>query len=194
MKVLGICGSFRDISNTNKLVERVAKASGVDYELVYLGKHNIKPCSGCAECMMNEGQCIIDDDMQPLYEKLMNADALIVGAPTYYMDISGAVKTFIDRSMAIFYRGVGPEYNPELPVLGQRPLFGKPAVVVTTVAGAGHDRAIATLSIFVTDINKMELVSAIAEAVQVNDVDDMPEVLKKAEDAGVKLGMALKKE
>lgn len=193
MKILAICGSFREISNTNKIVKRVAQASGVDHEIIYLGEHDIKPCSGCAECMMNEGQCIIQDDMQPLYEKLMTADGLIVGSPTYYMDVSGAVKTFIDRSMSIFYRGVGPEYNPDLPVLGQRPLFGKPGVVVTTVAGDGHQRAIETLSLFVEKINQMALVAAIAEAVQVNDVDDMPEVLKKAEDAGVKLGMALKK-
>ena len=193
MKVLAICGSFRKESNTNTLVKKIAEYSGCDFELVYLSKLEIKPCTGCSECIMNEGNCVIDDDMQKLYDKLMDADALIVGSPTYYMDISGAIKCFIDRSMPIFYRGIGPEYNPDLPVLGQRPLAGKPAIPVTTVAGAGHERAIETLRVFVDDINNMNVVADIAEVVGVNDVNDMPEVMKRAEEAGKKLGEILTK-
>ena len=193
MKTLAICGSFRNESNTNKIVKKIAESSGCDFELVYLSKLKIKPCSGCGECIMIEGNCVIDDDMQNLYDKLMDADALIVGSPTYYMDISGAVKCFIDRSMPIFYRGVGPDYNTDLPVLGKRPLAGKPAIPVTTVAGAGHERAIATLKLFVDDINKMNVVTEVAEVVGVNDVHDMPEIMKRAEDAGKKLGEFLSK-
>jgi len=193
MKILAICGSLKDESNTNKLVKKITESSGSDYELVYLAQVEIKPCTGCGECLMNEGQCVIDDDMQNLYDKLMNLDALILSSPTYYMDISGAVKCFIDRSMPIFYRGVGPDYNPDMPVLGKRPLSGKPAIPVTTVAGAGHQRAIETLRLFLGDINKMNVVTEIAEVVGVNDVDDMPEVMKRAEEAGKKLGEALKK-
>jgi len=98
VKALAICGSFRDESNTNKLVKKIAESSGCDFELIYLGKLEIKSCTGCASCMMNEGRCAIDDDMQGLYEKPMNADALIVGSPIYYMDVSAAVKSLIDRS------------------------------------------------------------------------------------------------
>ena len=146
MSILAICGGLRNESNTNKLVKKVAESSGCDYELVYLGKLEIKPCVGCPDCMMNEGKCPIDDDMQELYEKLLNADAIILGSPTYYMDISGAVKSLIDRSLALYYRGIGPMYNPDMPFLGQRPLAGKLGVVVTTVAGAGHERALETLT------------------------------------------------
>lgn len=153
----------------------------------------IKPCTGCGECIMNDGRCVINDSMQPIYDKLMAADTLIIGSPTYYMDISGAIKRFIERSMPIFYRGVGPEYSPDLPALGKRPLSGKPAVTVTTVAGAGHERTRETLKIFVDDINKMELVSEIAEAVGMKDVDNLPEVIRRAEEAGKKLGKTLKK-
>ena len=99
------------------------------------------------------------------------------------MDISGAVKCFMDRSMPIFYRGVGPECRPDLPVLGERPLIGKPAVPVTTVAGAGHERAIETLRLFVGDINKMNVVAEVTEVVGVDDVHDMPEVMKRSEEA-----------
>jgi hypothetical protein len=78
-----------------------------------------------------------------------------------------------------------------MPWLGQRPLAGKPAVIITTVAGGGHERAIETLSICIGDIHKMNLVAKLAEVVQVNDVDDMPEVLSRAAEAGKALGHAL---
>ena len=193
MAIVAVCGSLRKESNTNKLVKKVAEASGYDYELINLAAMDIKPCTGCGECIMNEGSCIINDGMQPIYNKLMKADALIIGSPTYYMDISGAIKCFIDRSMPIFYRGVGPDYSPDLPVLGKRPLAGKPAVTVTTVAGSGHERTRETLKIFVDDINKMTLVAEVAEAIGMNDVDDMPEVMKRAEEAGKKLGKVFKR-
>ena len=192
MAIIAVCGSLRKESNTNKLVKKVADASGFDYELINLSGMEIKPCTGCGACIMNEGTCIINDDMNPLCDKLMKADALIIGSPTYYMDISGAIKCFIDRSMPIFYRGVGPDYSPDLPVLGKRPLAGKPAVTVTTVAGSGHERTKETLKIFVDGINKMQLAAEIAEAIGMNDVDDMPEVMKRAEEAGQKLGKMLK--
>lgn len=191
MKLLGICGSRREESNTNKLVKKVAEASQCEFELICLSNCDIRPCKGCSMCMMNEGKCVIDDDMQEIYEKLMEADGLIIGAPTYFMDVSGSVKDLIDRSSAIFYRGVGPEYHPDMPWLGQRPLAGKPAVVITTVAGGGHERALETLSICIGDIHKTNLVAKLAEVVRMNDVDDMPEVLSRAQEAGRALGQAL---
>ena len=193
MKVLAVCGSFRDESNTNKLVKRIAEFSECDLELIYLGKLDIKPCTGCANCMMNEGRCVIDDDMQDLYEKLMNADALIVGSPTYYMDVSAAVKSLIDRSLALNYRGVGPEYAPGLPVMGHCALAGKKGIALTTVAGDGHKRALETLKLWMVDSHRLDLIEALAEVVGMDDVDDMPEVLKRAEAAGKKLGKVLKK-
>ena len=56
MNILAICGGMRHDSNTNKLVKKVAEATGVDYEIADFGKLEIKPCTGCSECMMNEGK------------------------------------------------------------------------------------------------------------------------------------------
>jgi len=190
MKILGICGSLREESNTNKLVKKVVESTGCEHELIYLAGKDIKPCTGCAHCMMNDGECAIKDDMQPLYEKILNADALVVGSPTYFLDVSGAVKCFIDRNMALYYRGIGPD--AEIAVLGKRPLSGKPAVSITTVAGGGHERTRETLKMFLDYCHKMKLVAELAEPIGMNDVDDMPEVMKRAEEAGKKLGLALK--
>jgi len=54
MKILCVCGSLREESNTNKIVKRVAKASGYESEIIDLGKMEIKPCTGCLMCTFNE--------------------------------------------------------------------------------------------------------------------------------------------
>ena len=193
MKILAICGGMRQDSNTNKLVKKVAEATGFNYEIADFCKLEVKPCTGCSECMMNEGRCPIEDNMQGLYDKLLEADAIILGSPTYFMNMSGAVKCFIDRSLALFYRGLGPMYNPDMPFMGQRPLAGKFGVVVTTVAGAGHEKAIEELALCMGGSHRLNLVDKVAEAIAMNDVDDLPEVIKRAEAAGKKLGDALRK-
>lgn len=189
--ILGICGSLRGISNTNRLVKKAAEASGWEFELIYLGDKTIKPCTGCSSCMMNQGICSIEDDMTEINEMIINSDAIIMGGPTYFMDINGALKDLIDRSSATFYREIGPYYKAEMPWLGQRPMAGKPAIIITTVAGGGHDRAIETLRVCVEEIYQMKIVSKLSEAIRLDDVDDLPDVLKRAEEAGKKLGEVL---
>jgi multimeric flavodoxin WrbA len=182
---------MRQESNTNKLVRTIAEASGIDCEFIELGKLNIKPCTGCSVCMMNGGECPIDDDMQAVYDKLLAADGFIIGGPTYFMDISGAVKSFIDRTMAVKYREIGPAYNEDMPWLGTVPFNAKPTVLVVTVAGGGHERAMETLKVGFDDCHRMRIVSQLAEIVGMNDVDDMPASLERARDAGKKLAEAL---
>ena len=130
--------------------------------------------------------------MQDLYEKLIKTDAIVLGSPTYYMNISGAVKCFIDRSLALYYRGMGPVYDPDMPFMGQRPLAGKPGVLVTTVAGGGHEKAMEALSLCMAESHRLNIVEKMAEVVGMNDVHDMPEVMGRAEEAGKKLGDSLK--
>jgi len=191
MKVLAICGGLRDDSNTNKLVRKITQSCGHEYEIVELSNTEIKPCTGCSSCMMNEGKCAIDDDMQELYEKMMSADAIIIGSPTYYVGIAGAVKCLIDRTIALFYRGIGPMYDPDMPFMGQRPLAGKLGIIVTTVAGAGHEKALEALSFCMGEAHRLNLIAKIGEVIEMNDVDDLPEVMKRSEDAGKRLGEAL---
>ncbi len=191
MKILGVLGSLREESNTNKLVEIVARSSGCEYELVDLGKMKIAPCRGCLHCMFKKGVCAIDDDMPAINQKLIDSDGLVLGSPTYNYDISGAVKCFIDRTMAMFYREIGPLANPDMPWLGQRPLAGKVGVPVCTAAGGGHERALETLAICMEQVQRMTLPAKIKEIVGIDDVNDMPEVQQRSEQAGQALGKAL---
>ena len=192
MMILAICGGMREESNTNKLVRAVSAACDCAVEFVNLETAVIKPCTGCGMCMMDEGKCPIADDMLPVYEQLLRADAVVMGSPTYYMDVSGAVKCLIDRSLALYYQGSGPLGYPDKPFLGQRPLAGKPVVLVTTVAGAGHEKAMAMLRFCMGDCHKMAVVAEIAEAVGMNDVDEMPELLQAAAAAGTALAAAVR--
>ena len=100
LKVLGIVGSPHNHGNTAFLVENsldvIDKEDDFEVELITLGDKNINYCVGCDECKKTN-RCVIDDDMQKLTAKVRNADALIVGSPVYFGDMTGQLKTFIDR-------------------------------------------------------------------------------------------------
>ncbi len=108
MKVVGICGSPRK-GNTEwmmrKLLEKAAKA-GVDTELILLREKDIKGCDGCLSCEVGgkerKGVCRIQDDMQQIYPKLVEADGLAFGTPVYFEMLSGLLKNFMDRTCPIW--------------------------------------------------------------------------------------------
>ncbi len=103
MKVLAISGSPRRNGNTEILLERAlnsAKAAGgAQTELIRLHGKDIRPCDGCSACSTT-GICHIKDEMQPIYEKLLAADGIILGTPIYSWNMSGQMKVLIDRSYA----------------------------------------------------------------------------------------------
>ncbi len=108
MKVIGICGSPRK-GNTEwmltKLLEEVAQ-SGVETELILLRELAIKGCDGCLSCDIGgterKGRCMIQDDMQIIYPKLLEADAWALGTPVYFELLSGMLKNFMDRTCPIW--------------------------------------------------------------------------------------------
>lgn len=99
MKILGISGSPRQGGNTETLVRAVlegAAARGCDTELVSLGGLQIGECLGCNQCA-DTFRCVLRDDMQSLYQKLEEADGLVLGSPTYFYQVTGLTKLFLDR-------------------------------------------------------------------------------------------------
>lgn len=100
LKVLGIVGSPHNHGNTAFLVENsldvIKKEVDFEVELITLGDKNINYCVGCDECKKTN-ECTIDDDMRELTVKVRDADALIVGSPVYFGDMTGQLKSFIDR-------------------------------------------------------------------------------------------------
>lgn len=99
-KIIGISGSSRN-KNTSFMVKTVLEATGRDYELINLKDKNIKPCIACGGCYKTH-KCIVKDDMQVIYQKLDNADAIVLGSPTYFANVTGIMKNFIDRCLPLY--------------------------------------------------------------------------------------------
>ena len=101
VKILGISGSPRKGKNTDFLVKKAldaaGKIEGVETEFVSLADYKIAPCDGCNHCL-KEARCPIEDDMQFLVQKLLEADGIIIGSPVYHLTVSGLLKNFMDRS------------------------------------------------------------------------------------------------
>ena len=103
-KVLIISTSLRNGSNSEilaKEVEKGAKEAGHDVEFVSLKDKEIKFCKGCLACQ-KLGHCVIDDDANAITEKIKISDVIVWATPVYYYEMSGQMKTMIDRANPLF--------------------------------------------------------------------------------------------
>ncbi|MBU2704089.1 multimeric flavodoxin WrbA [Sporomusaceae bacterium BoRhaA] len=99
MKILGILGSPRPNGNTATLLRHVlegAAAQGATTTTISANKLTVRACQSCNACKKT-GQCVLKDDMQELYGKINEADAVIFASPNYMGGISGNLKPVIDR-------------------------------------------------------------------------------------------------
>ncbi len=102
MKVLGILGSPRSPGNTEALLEKAlegARQEGAEGELFRLGGKEIRPCDSCGSCHRT-GRCHIDDDMQPLYDLMAEADGIVFATPVFFYGMTAQMKAVIDRTYA----------------------------------------------------------------------------------------------
>ena len=100
MKAVGIVGSPRQGGNTEILTAHCLKAiaeEGFDIELVRLAGLDIKGCNACNYCFEHDG-CSIEDDLQPIFEKMLVADAIIVASPVYFGSATALVKGLLERT------------------------------------------------------------------------------------------------
>jgi multimeric flavodoxin WrbA len=131
MRVLGITGSPRKNGNTEILMREVLRAAemeGCETEIFCMSNKQVAPCDGCHTCFETEC-CVIQDDMQELYEMLERADGVIFGSPVYFGSVSAQAKAVMDRMFAL---------------LGRRSLKDKVAgaLVVTRRVGAIQARSL----------------------------------------------------
>lgn len=82
---------------------RGAEESGVGIEKIYISELHIQPCNQCDYCLQT-GMCNIEDNMQPLYNKLLKTDWLVLASPIYFMAHCAQAKLLIDRCQAIWAR------------------------------------------------------------------------------------------
>ena len=96
MKVLGISGSPRKGSTTDQLVQEVLNGVECDKEFISLAGTRIGPCIACLGCV-NDNVCVLDDDLRGLRDKIVSADAYVIGAANYFMMPNGLTHCFMER-------------------------------------------------------------------------------------------------
>jgi multimeric flavodoxin WrbA len=104
MKILGIFGSPRRGGNTDILLEETLKGAqkeGAEVDRIYLTDYAITPCKECHGCDQT-GQCVILDDMQKIYPKLLESDIIVLASPIFFYGVTAWAKALIDRSQALW--------------------------------------------------------------------------------------------
>jgi multimeric flavodoxin WrbA len=98
MKILGICGSPRPEvkSATYRIMDLLLKETGHEYELISLGKLKFSGCTACLGCA-KDNVCIVQDDLVTLRDKIVNADAFVIGSPNYFSGMSSLTHAFLER-------------------------------------------------------------------------------------------------
>ncbi|TVM15660.1 flavodoxin family protein [Oceanidesulfovibrio indonesiensis] len=102
MYAVAINGSPRKNGNTQTLLEKVLtplQEAGWETELVQVGGRNVRGCIACYKCFENKDQrCAVNnDEFNDVQEKIVRADAIIMGSPTYFADVSAECKAVLDR-------------------------------------------------------------------------------------------------
>jgi len=191
MKVLGIFGSPRRGGNTELLLEealRGAEKEGAKAERLYLGDITITPCKECHGCDQT-GNCVILDDMQNIYPKLLEADVVILASPIFFYGVTAWAKALIDRSQSLWSK----KYLLKDPSLGEQGKKRK-GFFISVGATRGKkvfDGAILTVKYFFDVLNAEYVGELVFRGVEAKgDILKHPEALQQAYEMGRKLASA----
>jgi len=117
LNIIALYGSPRQGGNTDLLLDEFLKGAmgeGAAVDRLYIHDVSISPCRGCLACFQN-GCCIIADDMQQIYPRLLAADIVVLASPIYFYGVAGGTKILIDRAQALW----GRKYVLNDPSLGK---------------------------------------------------------------------------
>lgn len=106
MKVLAIYGSPRKEGNTSLLLRQLVKGvreQGSSVTEVSLTDRKILPCVADYSCAQT-GECFIQDDMQDIYNHMVDHDCIVLAAPIFFYNVNAQTKALIDRSQALWAR------------------------------------------------------------------------------------------
>ena len=102
-KVLILSASPRKGGNSDLLCDefmRGAEEAGNEVEKIRVNGKKITPCSACYFCKNHNGQCVHNDDMREILQKMIDAYVLVLSSPVYFYSINAQLKTVIDRTLA----------------------------------------------------------------------------------------------
>ena len=102
MKVIFFNGSPRKEGNTFHALQFVIKElqlQGIECDYHWIGNQKLSGCMACYQCAANKDKtCSIKTDKINIYiKKIIEADGIVIGSPTYFANVSAPIKAFIDR-------------------------------------------------------------------------------------------------
>lgn len=103
-RIVVLSTSLRPGSNSERLASEFARGAidaGNDVEIISLRGKKIEFCMGCFTCL-ETGSCVIKDDAAQIEQKVLNADVVVWASPIYYYEMSGQMKTLIDRLNSLY--------------------------------------------------------------------------------------------
>jgi len=166
MNIIAICGSPRK-GNTEFILKRFltqAEDLGHKTELVLLREKRVNDCKGCFGCQ-DDGVCNMLDDMKMIVDRIIANDLIVFGSPNYFNNVSGPMKSFIDRMRPIYYQ--------------ENRLKGKKAVIMFVGdESVDSNKAIDTVR-SVAELLHMEVVGDLyLNASKPQDMEENPENIK----------------
>ena len=188
MRVLAVNGSPRAGGNTEMLIRKVfevLEAEGIETELVRIGGRAVRGCTACGTCAeLRDGTCVITGDpVNEIIRKMIDADGIILGSPTYFADITPELKALIDRAGLVCLTAGGL-------------LAHKVCAAVTAVRRGGAVHAFDTINHFF-QINRMFVVGStywnMGVGREIGEVADDEEGMANMADLGASMALLLRK-
>jgi multimeric flavodoxin WrbA len=188
MNILAISGSPRRMGNTDVLLEQAiagAKSVGAEVEHIILRRLSIAPCIECNRCF-ETGRCAVQDDFQPLYDKTLQADGIMLASPIFFMGVTGFTKAFIDRFQCLWAR----RYVLQLPVPTPPGGSRRRAIFLSTAGGpkTRFDCAKSVVRAFLDTVDGRLVGALCVNAIDdKGDIEKHPQMLEQAFALGVQL-------
>jgi multimeric flavodoxin WrbA len=185
LRVLGIMGSPRIKGNTDLLLDEALKGAqgqGAEVEKMIVDKLNIAPCREYYGCL-KDGNCVIRDDMDDIYPKLLEADGIIVASPMFFYGLTSQVKALIDRCQALWARKYVLKQN--LPHSGRKGAF---IAVGATRGKKLFEGSILTVKYFLQSIGVQYVDELLVRGVdKIGEIKEHPTALRDAFELGRRL-------
>ena len=138
IKCVGIAASPRKRGNTSILLEealRGAADAGAETETIVINRFRFSGCLACDGCF-KEGKCVVNDDMQLIYKKLLDSDRIILAAPIFSMGMCSQAKAMIDRTQRFW----ATKYILNQDVISAKDRRPPRQGIFISAAGSGHKK------------------------------------------------------
>jgi len=128
MTVIGISSSPVKGGNVDRMVRYILEQSGKPFQFINLTELSYAPCRACVHLCAKDNLCKLDDDLKPLYARIIQAEALVLGTPSYFNNLNGFMAVFLERLWSLRHQ--------------RFPLEGKPFFVVASGGVTSPEEAI----------------------------------------------------